>query len=71
MSVSLNEQGQFWIDVIAAHDRVAINNELQIEVSRDGKYALVWYDEAGSVVVIEINETDTETRDPLPVPGGS
>ena len=71
MSVSVNEQGQFWIDVIAAHDRVATNHNNSLIVERDGKSAEVWYDESFNGIIIEITEAFTETRDPLPVPGGS
>jgi hypothetical protein len=70
MSVSINEQGQFWVDVAAAHDRVAVNHASEVVVERDGKAAVIFYSTDG-FICIEITEAFTETREPLPVPGGS
>ena len=69
--MTVNELGQFWIDVIAAHDKVATNHNNEIIVERDGKSAEVWFDRSADLIVIEVAEADTETRDPLPVPGSS
>lgn len=62
------QPSQFWLEVVQAHDSVAINHEQVITVARDGKRAEVRYSEDFDVVMIFVEEVETETVEPLPVP---
>lgn len=59
----MNEQ--FWLEVMQAYNKVATDHELQIVVARDGKEAIIEWDEDYEGVRIGIVEVQTETKEAL------
>jgi len=64
----MSEVDTFWLEVGQAYLLVAAGHELEVEVQRDGKYALINYDDASTDIWIMVREADTHVVETLPVP---
>jgi hypothetical protein len=70
MSTVLNNSvDQFWRDVINAHDLIATNHELELDVERNGRTAKIRYVELGNgIILITVGSANTETTEALHAP---